>query len=147
MMPVPVDPVSLTAYAAFPPELDRDWLGRICHLSEPDLALVRRRADPVTQLGYATQLVTVRTIGTFCLPIIETASGSRPVSPGASRSASVKAVPRFSSGDDSTAQPHPRYHAGRRPGGVIRTFHHHITAPPRLIVDPWRYMYRPPLTG
>lgn len=64
-MPVPVDPVSLTAYAAFPPELDRDWLGRICHLSEPDLALVRRRADPVTQLGYATQLVTVRTIGTF----------------------------------------------------------------------------------
>jgi hypothetical protein len=64
-VPVPVDPVSLTAYAAFPPELDRDWLGRICHLSEPDLALVRRRADPVTQLGYATQLVTVRTIGTF----------------------------------------------------------------------------------
>ncbi|MFY9926792.1 MAG: Tn3 family transposase [Streptosporangiaceae bacterium] len=64
-MPVPVDPVSLTAYAAFPPELDRDWLGRICHLSEPDLALVRRRADPVTRLGYATQLVTVRTIGTF----------------------------------------------------------------------------------
>ena len=33
-MPVPVDPVSLTAYAAFPPELDRDWLGRVWGLEE-----------------------------------------------------------------------------------------------------------------
>lgn len=56
---------SVISYARFPDELDRDWLGRVCHLSEADLALVRRRADPVTQLGYATQLVTVGAIGTF----------------------------------------------------------------------------------
>jgi hypothetical protein len=56
---------SVISYARFPEELDRDWLGRVCHLSEADLALVRRRADPVTQLGYATQLVTVGAIGTF----------------------------------------------------------------------------------
>ena len=48
-----------------PAELDRDWLGRVCHLSEADLAVIRRRTDPVTQLGYAAQLVTVRAIGTF----------------------------------------------------------------------------------
>ena len=64
-MPVTADRASSASYAQFPPEPDRDWLGRICHLSEPDLALVRCRADPVTQLGYATQLVTVHTIGTF----------------------------------------------------------------------------------
>ena len=27
--------------------------------------MIRRRSDPVTQLGYATQLVTLRAIGTF----------------------------------------------------------------------------------
>jgi hypothetical protein len=32
---------------------------------EADLAVIRRRTDTVTQLGYATQLVTVRAIGTF----------------------------------------------------------------------------------
>ena len=37
----------------------------MCHLSETDLAVIRRRTNPVTQLGYATQLVTVRAIGTF----------------------------------------------------------------------------------
>ena len=37
----------------------------MCHLSEADPAVIRRRADPVTQLGYAAQLVTVRAIGTF----------------------------------------------------------------------------------
>jgi hypothetical protein len=55
----------LASYARFPAELDRDWLGRVCHLSEADLAVIRRRTDPVTQLGYAAQLVTVRAIGTF----------------------------------------------------------------------------------
>src|SRR6266568_3123065 len=64
-MPATVDRGSLASYARFPAELDRDWLGRVCHLSEADLAVIRRRTDPVTQLGYAAQLVTVRAIGTF----------------------------------------------------------------------------------
>lgn len=64
-MPSTVDRGSLASYARFPPELDRDWLGRVCHLSRADLAVIRRRTDPVTQLGYATQLVAVRAIGTF----------------------------------------------------------------------------------
>ena len=64
-MPVTADRASVASYAQFPAELDRDWLGRVCHLSGADLAVIRRRADPVTQLGYATQLVTVRAIGTF----------------------------------------------------------------------------------
>ena len=64
-MPVTADRASSASYAQFPPELDRDWLGRVCHLSETDLAVIRRRTNPVTQLGYATQLVTVRAIGTF----------------------------------------------------------------------------------
>src|SRR5260370_42511816 len=64
-MPATADRGSLASYARFPPELDRDWLGRVCHLSRADLAVIRRRTDPVTQLGYATQLVTVRAIGTF----------------------------------------------------------------------------------
>jgi hypothetical protein len=49
----------------FPEIIDRDWLGRITHLSSADIGLALRRADPVTRLGYATQLVTVRAIGTF----------------------------------------------------------------------------------
>src|SRR5260370_29609727 len=64
-MPATADRGSLASYARFPPELDRDWLGRVCHLSRADLAVIRHRTDPVTQLGYATQLVTVRAIGTF----------------------------------------------------------------------------------
>src|SRR5260370_24333959 len=64
-MPVRADRASVASYAQFPAELDRDWLGRVCHLSGADLAVIRRRTDPVTQLGYATQLVTVRAIGTF----------------------------------------------------------------------------------
>ena len=52
-MPVTADRASVASYAQFPAELDRDWLGRVCHLSEADLALIRRRADPVTRLGYA----------------------------------------------------------------------------------------------
>src|SRR5579862_7686044 len=43
--------------------------------------------------------------------MFETPSGSRPVSPSASRSGSVKAVPRFSSGIDSTDRPRSRTRA------------------------------------
>jgi len=64
-VPVIVDPAALRSYAAFPPEMDRDWLGRVCHLSAADLEVVRRRTDETTRLGYAIQLVTVRAIGTF----------------------------------------------------------------------------------
>src|SRR6266536_1002121 len=64
-MPATADRASVASYAQFPAELDRDWLGRVCHLSGADLAVIRRRTDPVTQLGYATQLGTVRAIGTF----------------------------------------------------------------------------------
>ena len=52
-MPVTADRGSLASYARFPAELGRDWLGRMCHLSEADLAVIRRRTDPVTRLGYA----------------------------------------------------------------------------------------------
>lgn len=64
-MSVVVDPVSLGAYAAFPSEAGRDWLERVAHLAEADLAVVNRRDDPVTRLGYAVQVATVRAIGTF----------------------------------------------------------------------------------
>lgn len=52
-------------HAAFPEVVDRDWFGRWCHLSEADLGLVRRHRSDTTRLGFATQLVTVRAIGTF----------------------------------------------------------------------------------
>ena len=78
-MPVTADRRSLASYARFPAELDRDWLGRVCHLSEADLAVIRRRTDPVTQLGYAAQLVTVRATGTFQSdPAMATAAGLSP---------------------------------------------------------------------
>lgn len=64
-MPVVVDPAALLHYAAFPPELDRDWLGRVCHLGAAELEQARRRTEDRTRLGYALQLVTVRAIGTF----------------------------------------------------------------------------------
>lgn len=64
-MPVIVDPVALIGYAAFPAEPDRDWLGRMCHLSQDDLESTHRRAGEITRLGFAVQLVTVRAIGTF----------------------------------------------------------------------------------
>jgi hypothetical protein len=54
-----------SAYGRFPEHIERDWLGRWCHLSEADVSLVRRRADAVTRLGFAAQLVTVRATGTF----------------------------------------------------------------------------------
>jgi len=52
-------------YGAFPEVVDRDWVGRWCHLSEADLGLVRRNRSDATRLGFAAQLVTVRAIGTF----------------------------------------------------------------------------------
>ena len=52
-------------YGRFPERIERDWLGRWCHLSEADVSLARRRAGDVTRLGFAAQLVTVRAIGTF----------------------------------------------------------------------------------
>jgi hypothetical protein len=60
-----VDPAALDDYAAFPTELDRDWLGRVCHLGAAELAQARRRSEDRTRLGYALQLVTVRAIGAF----------------------------------------------------------------------------------
>jgi WD40 repeat protein len=50
-MPATADRASVASYAQFPAELDRDWLGRVCHLSGADLAVIRRRTDPVTQLA------------------------------------------------------------------------------------------------
>ena len=64
-MPVVVDPVALAGYGCFPDAIDRDWLGRVTHLSSADTDLVLRRADPPARLGFAAQLVTVRAIGTF----------------------------------------------------------------------------------
>jgi hypothetical protein len=59
------DAVDRAGYGRFPEHLERDWLGRWCHLSEADVRLVRRRAEETTRLGFAAQLVTVRAIGTF----------------------------------------------------------------------------------
>ena len=65
LVPVITDPALLAGYGGFPDTIDRDWLGHVTHLSSTDIDLALRRADPVTRLGYATQLVTVRAIGTF----------------------------------------------------------------------------------
>jgi len=53
------------AYGRFPERIERDWLGRWCHLSEADLNLIGRRAGEVTRLGFAVQLATVRAVGSF----------------------------------------------------------------------------------
>ncbi len=47
-------------YGRFPEHIERDWLGRWCHLSEADLSLARRRTGDTTRLGFAVQLATVR---------------------------------------------------------------------------------------
>ena len=44
-MPATADRASVASYAQFPAELDRDWLGRMCHLSGAELAVIRRRTD------------------------------------------------------------------------------------------------------
>lgn len=65
-MPVTVaEAAERSAYGRFPEQIERDWLGRWCHLSEADVSLARRRAGEATRLGFAAQLVTVRAIGTF----------------------------------------------------------------------------------
>jgi len=61
----PVEAAELASYGRFPEHIERDWLGRWCHLSEADVSLARRRAGDVTRLGFAAQLVTVRATGTF----------------------------------------------------------------------------------
>lgn len=52
-------------YGRFPDVIERDWLGRWCHLSEADIDLVDARYDDTMRLGFAVQLATVRAIGTF----------------------------------------------------------------------------------
>lgn len=60
-----VEAADLAGYGRFPEQIERDWLGRWCHLSEADVSLARRRTGDVTRLGFAAQLVTVRSTGTF----------------------------------------------------------------------------------
>ncbi len=64
-MRLAAEAVERVDYGRFPERIERDWLGRWCHLSEADVALARRRAGDVTRLGFAAQLVTVRAVGTF----------------------------------------------------------------------------------
>jgi hypothetical protein len=64
-VPVAAPEAPEAGYGRFPDDIERDWLGRWCHLSEADVSLVRRRAGDVTRLGFAAQLVTVRAMGTF----------------------------------------------------------------------------------
>lgn len=64
-MPIVVEAPDHSGYGCFPAAIDRDWVGRFCHLSDADIGLARRRAGDVTRLGFAVQLVTVRAIGTF----------------------------------------------------------------------------------
>ena len=64
-MPVAAAEAELPGYGQFPEPIERDWLGRWCHLSEADISLARRRTGDATRLGFAAQLVTVRAIGTF----------------------------------------------------------------------------------
>jgi TnpA family transposase len=52
-------------FGQFPEHIERDWLGRWCHLSEADLDLVNGRYGDAMRLGLAVQLATVRAIGTF----------------------------------------------------------------------------------
>ncbi len=42
-------------YGRFPEHLERDWLGRWCHLSEAEVTLFRRRDEETTRLGSAAQ--------------------------------------------------------------------------------------------
>jgi hypothetical protein len=61
-VPVIVDPAVLAGYGSFPSSIDRDWLGRVTHLSAGGRR-ARRRTDPATQLGFAVQLATIRAVG------------------------------------------------------------------------------------
>lgn len=53
------------SYGRFPDEIERDWLGRWCHLSEADVDLVDRHDSDTTRLSFAVQLATVRAADTF----------------------------------------------------------------------------------
>lgn len=48
-----VEAADLAGYGRFPEQIERDWLGRWCHLSEADVSLARRRTGDVTRLGFA----------------------------------------------------------------------------------------------
>ncbi|MCP4965961.1 MAG: DUF4158 domain-containing protein [bacterium] len=61
----PAEAPARSPYGQFPELIERDWLGRWCHLSEADIDLVDRRTGDMTRLGFAAQLATVRAIGTF----------------------------------------------------------------------------------
>jgi len=41
-LPVIVEAPDQCGYGAFPEDIDRDWLGRWCHLSDADVSLARR---------------------------------------------------------------------------------------------------------
>jgi len=57
-VPVAVaEAVDRSGYGRFPEHLERDWLGRLCHLSEADVSLVCRRDEDTTRLGFGAQLV------------------------------------------------------------------------------------------
>jgi hypothetical protein len=47
------EPTEQAGYGRFPDRIERDWLGRWCHLSEADVSLARRRTGDVTRLGFA----------------------------------------------------------------------------------------------
>ena len=65
--------------------------------------------------------------------MVDTPSGSRPVSPSASRSARVNAVPRFSSDDTSTDEPRSRTRATTPSGVETRSYGRSaITSPTQL---------------
>jgi len=49
----PLEAADLAGYGRFPEQIERDWLGRWCHLSEADVSLARRRTGDVTRLGFA----------------------------------------------------------------------------------------------
>lgn len=77
-----VAPAALSACGRFPEEMDRDWVGRACHVSADDRELAWCRADQVARLGDGVQLVTVRAIGTFlpdpaAVPAPVAAAGTR----------------------------------------------------------------------
>src|SRR5580700_8004047 len=65
--------------------------------------------------------------------MVDTPSGSRPVSPSASRSARVNAVPRFSSDDTSTDEPRSRTRATTPSAVETRSYGRSaITSPTQL---------------
>jgi hypothetical protein len=58
-VPVGAAEAEQAGYGRFPERIERDWLGRWCHLSEADISLARRRTGDVTRLGFAVQLTSI----------------------------------------------------------------------------------------